>query len=51
MTPDKPYEFAHPQFDRENWEAWDDFIRENGYVRPSGLNFTRYRDGNTSEHA
>lgn len=40
--PDKPYEFAHPQFDKENWEKWEAFLDGDGqYVDTVGLRFRR----------
>jgi len=26
------YEWGHPQFDRENYDAWQAFVAENPYV-------------------
>lgn len=44
MTPEKPYEAFHPQFDRENWKKWDEWLDgEGSYVREdqTGLIFRR----------
>lgn len=46
-TPTKPYIYAHPQFDRENFEAWDKWLDGEGSYAleaESGLIFRRPKD-------
>jgi hypothetical protein len=39
-TPDKPYEWGHPQFDPETHRQWSEFAdREGNYVNGPGLTF------------
>ena len=40
MTPEKPYEWGHPQFDRENHAEWTGWVQKAGYGE-SGLVFLR----------
>lgn len=40
-TPEKPYEWGHPQFDPVSHAQWQEFKRLEPYVKEHGLVFVR----------
>jgi hypothetical protein len=39
MTPEKPYEWGHPQFDVAIHRRWREFLTRETYVDDPGLSF------------